>query len=43
VYRPKISDAELLTYLNGLLQDMEAIIGKISQRNSNTSGNQGGV
>ena len=42
VFRPKMSDAELVLHLNGLVQDMEAIIGKISQRNSNTSGNQGG-
>jgi hypothetical protein len=42
VYRPKISDAELLLHLNSLVQDMEAIIGKISQRSGNPSGNQEG-
>ena len=34
--RPKMSDAELVLHLNTLVQDMEEIIGKISQRNSNT-------
>jgi hypothetical protein len=42
VYRPKMSDAELVLHLNSLVQDMELIIGKISQRSGNTSGNQGG-
>ncbi|WP_210495983.1 DNA-directed RNA polymerase subunit alpha C-terminal domain-containing protein [Microvirga antarctica] len=42
LFRPKISDAELLLHLNGLVQDMEAIIGKISQRNGTSSGSQGG-
>ena len=37
--RPKMSDAELVLHLNTLVQDMEEIIGKISQRNGNTSGN----
>ena|SRR6478609_384484 len=36
-FRPKLSDAELVLHLNTLVQDMEAIIGKISQR-SNSSG-----
>jgi hypothetical protein len=38
--RPKMSDAELVLHLNTLVQDMEEIIGKISQRNGNTSGNR---
>jgi hypothetical protein len=42
-FRPKMSDAELLLHLNGLVQDMEAIIGKISQRDDSTSGSRGGA
>lgn len=40
ILRAKISDAELVLHLHGLVQDMEAIIGKISQRNGVTSVNQ---
>ena len=41
-FRPKMSDAELVLHLNSLVHDMEAIIGKISQRNENNSGSRGG-